>query len=236
MSEALCNEVAIGCRILALEGQGNLVSGHVSARDPEGRGVWMKASSYGLEEIGPSQVILVSWDGEVYSGQGARHVEFPIHTELMRARGDVNCVVHTHPPWANAFAATAEPLRPITHEGCLFVPPSINRFTKTADLIVTRELGSEVAAAVAERNAAFMVNHGIVTCGPDVVAGVMTAVLLERACHINLLALSGQVSVWASDEEALRKRASCWSPQQLQEGWDYLARRLAFVPSHNPVA
>jgi ribulose-5-phosphate 4-epimerase/fuculose-1-phosphate aldolase len=227
MTEDLCDQVALGCRILGHEDQGDFVWGHVSARDPGGRGVWMKAASYGFEEIGPEQVILVSWEGEVLEGSGRRHIEYPIHTELMRTREDVNCVVHTHAPWAVAFASTEQPLRPISHEATLFVPPEVARFTKTGDLIMSRELGSDVAAAVGDRNAAFMLHHGIVTCGPDVKTGVMAAVLLERACRSNIRALAaGGAKSWSSDEEALSKRDHCWSPQLLQQAWDYLARRL----------
>jgi L-ribulose-5-phosphate 4-epimerase len=228
MTDELRGQVAVGCRILALEDQGDFIWGHVSVRDPEGRGVWMKASTWGFEEITADRVILVSWEGEVLAGDGRRHIEFPIHTELMRARDDVNCVVHTHAPWAVAFASTEQPLRPVSHEATLFVPPDVARFTQTGDLIMTRELGADVAAAVGDRNAAFMLHHGIVTCGSDVVSGVMAAVLLERACRTNIRALSaGGPKSWSSDEEALAKREHCWSPQLLQQAWDYLARRLA---------
>ncbi len=227
MTDGLCEQIALGCRILGLEDQGDFVWGHVSARDPDGRGIWMKASTYGFEEIGPEQVILVSWDGEVLAGNGKRHIEYPIHTELMRAREDVSCVVHTHAPWAVAFASTQQPLRPISHEATLFVPPEVARFTKTGDLIITPELGEDVAVAVGDRNAAFMLHHGIVTCGGDVVTGVMTAVLLERACRTNVRAIAGGgPKSWSSDEEALSKRDHCWSPQLLQQAWDYLGRRL----------
>src|ERR671935_353459 len=149
-------EVALGCRILALEDHGDFVWGHVSARDPEGRGVWMKAATLGFEEIGPQNVILVSWNGDVLAGEGRRHAEYPIHTELMRARGDVAAVVHTHAPWAVALASTGQPLRPVSHEGTLFVPPGPARFSKTGDLILTPELGRDLAAAVGGGNAAFM--------------------------------------------------------------------------------
>ena len=227
MTDELRAQVALGCRILGLEDQGDFVWGHVSARDPDGRGVWMKASTYGFEEIGPEQVLLVSWEGEVLEGSGRRHIEYPIHTELMRARPDANCVVHTHAPCAVAFASTHQPLRPISHEPTLFVPPDVARFTKTGDLITTDELGADVAAAVGDRNAAFMLHHGIVTCGADVVTGVMAAVLLERACRTNLRALAGGgPKSWSSDEEALAKREHCWPPALLGQAWDYLARRL----------
>jgi len=220
-------EVALGCRILGLEDQGDFVWGHVSARDPEGRGVWMKASTLGFEEIGPENVILVSWDGEVLEGEGRRHAEFAIHTEVMRAREDVMSVVHTHAPYAVAFASTEQPLLPISHEGTLFVPPDVARFTKTGDLILTPELGADLADALGGHNAAFMVHHGIVTCGPDVTTSVMTAVLLERACRTQLLAIAGGgPKTWSSDEEALSKREHCYPPQFLRQAWDYLARRL----------
>jgi L-fuculose-phosphate aldolase len=145
----------------------------------------------------------------------------------MRARADVDCVVHTHAPWAVAFASTHQPLRPISHEATYFVPPEVARFTKTGDLITTSELGADVAGAVGGRNAAFMLHHGIVTCGADVVSGVMAAVLLERACRTNIRALAGGgPKSWSSDEEALSKREHCWPPALLRQAWDYLARRL----------
>ena len=187
----------------------------------------MKASTYGFEEIGPEQVILVSWGGEVLEGDGRRHAEYPIHTELMRAREDVASVVHTHAPWAVAFASTEQPLRPVSHEATLFVPPEVARFTRTGDLILTRELGESVATAVAGRNAAFLVHHGIVTCGPDVVTAVMSAVLLERACRANVRTIAGGgPRTWSNDEEALAKREHCYPPALLQQAWDYLVRRL----------
>src|SRR5690242_2250650 len=170
---ALRAEVALGCRVLGLEDQGDLVWGHVSARDPEGRGVWIKASTYGFEEVGPEQVHLVGRDGRVVEGEGRRHAEYPIHSEVMAARPDVGSVVHTHARDAVALAATGHPLRPISHEATLFVPPAIARFTKTGDLILTADLGRDVAAALGDRNALMLVNHGIVTVGPDVPTAVM---------------------------------------------------------------
>ncbi len=223
----LREQVALGCRILDLEDQGDLVWGHVSARDPAGRGIWMKASTFGFDEITSDHVILVSWEGEVLEGVHRRHLEYPIHTRLMQAREDVRSVVHTHAPWAVAFASTQTPLRPISHEPTLFVPPDIARFTKTGDLIVNDALGDDLAATVGDRNAALIVNHGIVTCGRDVISAVMAAVLLERACRTNMRALAaGGPKAWSSDEEALAKRDHCYSPQLLQQAWYYLGRRL----------
>jgi L-ribulose-5-phosphate 4-epimerase len=221
---ALRAQVALGCRILATENLGDFVWGHVSARDPDGRGIWMKAAGLGFDEIEVENVILVSWSGEVLEGDGDRHSEFSIHTELIQARNDVASVVHAHAPWSVAFASTAAPLRPISHEGTLFVPPDIARFTKTGDLILTRELGQALAETVGGRNAALMVHHGVVTCGADVPSAVMTCVFLERACRMNVRSLTtGGPKTWSSDEEALAKRQRVYSPQR---AWDYVARSL----------
>ena len=146
--------VALGCKILGAEDQGDLVWGHVSARDPAGRGIWMKASTLGFEEVAADDVLLVDADGDVLEGDGRRHAEYPIHTEVMAAVADVGAVVHTHAPAAVAFAALDLPLRPISHEGTLFVPPDVARFTKTGDLVTTRELGRDLARTVGSRNGA----------------------------------------------------------------------------------
>jgi ribulose-5-phosphate 4-epimerase/fuculose-1-phosphate aldolase len=213
--------------VLGAEGHGDLIWGHVSARDPDGRGVWMKAATYGFDEIEPDRVILVSPEGMVLEGEGRRHAEYPIHTEVVRARPDAGAVVHTHAPSAVAFGSLELPLRPISHEGTLFVPPDVARFTRTGDLILTATLGGEVAAALRGRNAVLLVNHGIVTVGPDVPTAVVTAVLLERACRMQLAAMaSGEIRQWSSDEEALAKREHCYSPELLARAWAYLVRRL----------
>ena len=226
-AEELRELVALASQVLRLEDHGDLVWGHVSVRDPAGRGVWMKAAGWGFEEVEPDRVLLVGWEGEVLEGSGRRHAEYPIHTEIMRARPDVQCVVHTHAPAAVAFASLGQPLRPISHEGTFFVPPEVARFTKTGDLILTRELGQALAETLGGRNAALLVHHGIVTVGPDVPTAVVGAILLERACRKQLWAMAaGPLVTWSSDEEALRKREHCYPPELVRQAWDYLVRRV----------
>jgi L-fuculose-phosphate aldolase len=227
MSSEARELVSLGCRVLGLEDQGDLVWGHVSMVDPDGRGVWMKRSTIGFEEVGPDDVLLIGSDGDVLDGDGRRHAEYPIHTEVAAARPDVKSVVHTHAPHAVALAASGHPLRPVSHEATLFVPPDIARFTKTGDLILTAELGRDVATVLEDRNAVLLVNHGIVTVGADVPTAVMTAVLLERACRMQLAALAvGGPATWSDDQEALSKRRHCYSPELLRQAWDYLVRGL----------
>lgn len=219
--------VSLGCRVLGAAEQGDLIWGHVSARDPEGRGVWMKASGLGFEEVGPEQVLLVGWAGEVLAGDGRRHVEYPIHTEVMRARPDVGSVIHTHSPAAVALGSLGVPLRAISHEANLFVPPDVARFTETGDLILTASLGQRLAAALGDRNACLVINHGIVVAAADVQTATVTAYLLDRACRMQLTAMSaGGLASWSSPQESLSKREHCYPDPLLHGAWDYLVRRL----------
>ena len=155
-----------GCRALAAAGQSDMVRGHPSVRDPEGRGVWMKCSGWGFEEITAERVVLVDRDGGVLAGHGPRHIEYPIHTEIMAARPEVGAVVHSHSPAACQFAALDEPLRPLDHAGSLFCCPGIPRFTRTGGLIKNWQLGQALAAALGDAVACLMPQHGIVAAGP----------------------------------------------------------------------
>lgn len=219
--------VATGCRVLGNEDQSDLVWGHLSMRDPDGRGVWMKRSTISFEEVGRDDVLLVGHDGAVLEGDGRRHAEYPIHTEVMAARRDVGAVVHSHARSAVAFATLGVPLRPISHEGTLFTPPDVPRFTDTGDLILTPELGRRVAEVLADRNALLLVNHGIVVAAADVPTAVVTAILLDRACSMQLAAMAaGELAHWSDDEEARAKREHCYGPSLLQQAWDHLVRLL----------
>ena len=172
------------------------------------------------------RVHLVTEDGEVAAGEGQRHSEYPIHTEIMNARPDVGAVVHTHPPHAVALGATGQPLRPVSHAANYFAP-DVPRFTLTADLIRTRALGKEVAAALGAAPAVLLVNHGIVTVGKSVQTATVAAVLLERACQQQMLTHAfGGWPTWSGSEESSAKQQKIYADDRMQAVWEYLARSL----------
>jgi L-fuculose-phosphate aldolase len=209
------------CRVLERIGQGDLIWGHVSIRDEEGRGLWLKGARLGFDEVAEGDVILLSWDGEVVEGTAQRHVEYAIHTEIMRVRTDVNAVVHTHPLHSIAFMATHRPLRALSHEGAQFVPPELPRFVETGELVTQPVHGVALAAALGDRSAILMPCHGITTVGPELGAAVGAAYHLDRACHIDLLA--GPDAYGTDDEAAVRKRTR--ANRRFLNAWEYLERR-----------
>ncbi|MGH9271727.1 MAG: class II aldolase/adducin family protein [Ilumatobacteraceae bacterium] len=217
--------VTTASRVLAAHGHGDLLWGHASSRDHAGRGVWIKAAGCGLEETSANRVHLIDRGGVVLEGSGDPHNEYPIHTEIMAARADVGGVVHTHPPHAVALAAAGQPLRPVSHAATLFVPPDVPFFDATGDLILTPDMGRAVAVALGDSSAVFLVNHGIVTVGPDLRSATVAAVLLERACEQQLRTVAaGGWPRWSDPAESTAKRAHIFSPQTVLATWDYLVR------------
>lgn len=226
MTDALAEKLTQACKVLADDGQGDLIWGHMTARTlsrPDR--LLMKPAGIGLEEMAPGETIIVDLDGEQVAGARPRHVEVFIHTEIMRGRPEIQAVVHTHPPHAVAFGSLCRPLLPIGHEGSLFCD-GLPVFDRTSDLIVTPDLGTTVAACLGSSNALLLRNHGIVTVGRSIEEAVMTAVLLEKACKVQLLAEhAGGAKATTSSEEARIKRERIYGAKSLQMAFKYCVRR-----------
>jgi L-fuculose-phosphate aldolase len=186
----------------------------------------MKAAGWSFDEITPDRVALVSPEGEVLAGNGPRHIEYPIHTEVMLARADVGSVVHTHAPAAVSFAALDIQLHAISHDGVEFAEPQIPRFRTTGALISSAELGRALAETIADGVGCLIPQHGLVTVGPDPATAVMRAVLLARACHNQLQTMAaGSLRLWSDSAELELKKRQVWPESQINAGYAYLCRQ-----------
>jgi len=221
----LKESLAYACNILAAEGHWDNILGHVSVRIPKQERIFMKPHGFGLEEIRPNYLIACNLEGEKVEGRYERHSEVYIHTEIYKARPDVQCVVHTHPPYAVAFGSRLKPLRPISHEGSIFVN-QLPLFDYTTALIRTPELGRALAKTLGRHRGALMKNHGIAVVGSSVEEATLYALFLEKAARIQLLATASGEPSWSSDEEARLKYEQIYTPNRLQSMWDYFVRRV----------
>ncbi|MGN6462662.1 MAG: class II aldolase/adducin family protein [Pseudolabrys sp.] len=224
--KAALEECARGCRILEMEGHGDMSLGHLSYRDPEGRGFWMKRNSVGLGEImGPEDFVLVDWDGNQIAGSGRRHSEWPIHSEIMRNRPDVNVVAHSHPFHACVFSASTEPLMPFTLAADYFI--DVPRHQDEVALITTKEEGQAMAKAMGSSFAVFLANHGVTFCGTSVSHAICVGVFLEQACKAQLAGMSadiGPVNLTRPIRE--KRRSQIMTPVHWDHSWNYFCRKL----------
>src|SRR5437660_6627002 len=188
MTEALRRKLTNAGRILTSQDQGDFVAGHVTVRLPDDPNRFlMKPGTIGLDEMTPENIITVDLDGRKVGGTMPRHNEVFIHSEVLRARPDIQAVIHTHAPHAVAFSSLGRELVPVNNEAGYFYK-KLPVFYETTDLIVTPERGKAVARCLGQNGAVILRNHGIVTAGRSIEEAVWIALKLERACRVQLMA------------------------------------------------
>jgi ribulose-5-phosphate 4-epimerase/fuculose-1-phosphate aldolase len=203
---------------------GDPVWGHVSRRDPYGRGVWLKAGPLGFDEVLEDDVVLIDFDGRRLQGLAAVPKEYPLHTETLRARDDIDSVVHCHPPYSIALAATGQPLYAFSNGAGPFAA-GVPRFEEPAGLVQTDELGAAVARQLHDARGLFLVGHGVIAVGSSVATAVTTTILLERACRLQILAMAAG-GVTPALREPGKRYAHAESDAYLMRTWDYLVRQV----------
>jgi ribulose-5-phosphate 4-epimerase/fuculose-1-phosphate aldolase len=219
-------KLALGCRIIAMEGHSDVVWGHLTVRDPNHPDqLWMKASTVGLEEITPDDLVLIDFEGKKIAGIRERHNEYPIHSEIMRVRPDVQAVVHTHPVLPTILGSAGQSFKPYTHEGCFFWPPDVPIYTEMTDLIVTRDQGESVARALGDHRAMLMKNHGIVIAARSIEEAAVASMLMVKAAKAQLQALTLGDVPYTDEEEAKMKRQHIYHDENIRRAWAYLVRK-----------
>jgi L-ribulose-5-phosphate 4-epimerase len=162
-------------------------SGNVSARDPKSGYVVIKPSGLRYEEMEPAHMVVVTLDGEVVEGTLKPSSDTASHLYVYRQRPDVNGIVHTHSPYATAFAALGRPipvyLTAIADE--FGGPIPCGGFA----LIGGEEIGQTVVEAIGQSPAVLLKNHGVFTVGPTAAAALKAAVMVEDNARTVWLAL-----------------------------------------------
>jgi L-fuculose-phosphate aldolase len=229
--EKLKEKLIVGGKILAASGQGDFTRGHISVRLP-GKGgkpgdlFLMKPHSVGLDEITPNNILTIGLDGEVVAGKARRHSEVYIHSEIYKARADVGCVIHSHPPYAVALSGSGRPLRALSQPGALF-HKATGLYTETMFLIRSQELGAGVAKALGPHRAVLMKNHGIAVACATIEETVVSAISLENAAMIQMIAeAAGTQAPDFPDHDIEKLKAAISRPEQFVVNFDYLARKL----------
>lgn len=214
-------------KVLVAEGQDDFTRGHISARlhdDP--KLFFMKPHSMGLDEITMDNILTIDLEGRVVAGTARRHSEVYIHSEIFKARPDVQCVLHTHPPYSIALSSTNRPLKCFNQGGALF-HGSLGRYSDTINLIRTHAMGAGVASALASHRAVLLKNHGIVVTAPTIEELVVSTLMLEEAARIQLIAeAAGNCSPEFPAEDIKQLQHDIGQPEQFLINYNYLVRRL----------
>src|SRR5689334_15703429 len=95
-------ETAAVTRLLEAEGILDY-SGHVSTRIPGRDAFVIQIGSTSRAEVEPGAMLVCDYDGNVLEGDGQPPSELPIHIEILKARPDVQAILHSHMELAIAF-------------------------------------------------------------------------------------------------------------------------------------
>jgi L-fuculose-phosphate aldolase len=213
-------------KVLVGEGQDDFTRGHISARLPDSTALFfMKPHSIGLDEITPDNILTIGLDGEVVAGEARRHSEVFIHSEIFKARADVACVLHTHPPYSIALSASGRPLKAYSQPGALF-RDSLGTYDDTINLIRSPEMGAGVARALGSRRAVLLKNHGVVVAGASIEEVVISTIMLENAAQIQMIAeAAGKPAPEFPLADIQKLKHDISRPEQFAINFDYLVRR-----------
>lgn len=167
-------------------------NGDVSVRDPETGYVYISASpiEIGYKNLGEyhaCDMAVVDIEGNRITTWSRPTIEMPMHLAILKARPDINAVVHTHADWSSVFAICGKNIPLVLAEQFAHIGP---------DEIVcagyggagSQVLAEEIVKAMGRNNAAIMRNHGAVTVGKTIDEAFSRAAFLESIAKKALFA------------------------------------------------
>ena len=168
--------VKVGLQLL----ERNLVQGtwgNISVRLDD---QFMLVTPSGLEYdlLTPCDMVRVDMHTLAFEGRLNPTSEKLIHAELLKAKADVRCIIHTHPVNGSVFAAAHSPL---------VVADEADRKLLGGDVAVaeygppgSKRLAKAVINAIQGNKACLMKNHGILVCGASIEDTLEKCETLER--------------------------------------------------------
>jgi L-ribulose-5-phosphate 4-epimerase len=158
-------------------------AGNVSARVPGEDLMVIKPSGVSYEDLTPDSMVVCDLNGALVEGDLKPSSDTAAHAYVYRAMPEVGGVVHTHSPYATAWAACGEPIPCVlTAQADEFggeIP--IGPFA----LIGNDDIGRGIVETLSGHRctAVLMRNHGVFTIGVDARAAVKAAVMCESVAH-----------------------------------------------------
>jgi L-ribulose-5-phosphate 4-epimerase len=158
-------------------------AGNVSARVPGTELMVIKPSGVSYEDLTADSMVVCDLQGVVVDGDLKPSSDTAAHAYVYREMAEVGGVVHTHSPYATAWAARGEPIPCVlTAQADEFggeIP--VGPFA----LIGGDDIGRGIVETLKghRSTAVLMRNHGVFTIGQDAKAAVKAAVMCESVAY-----------------------------------------------------
>ncbi len=167
-------------RALDRSGLNRGTTGNLSLRD--GDHMLITPSAVLCDALTPEMVARMPLAGDGgWDGPCKPSSEWRFHRDILRARPDIDAVVHTHAPFCTILSIARQPIPAIHYMISAFGGPDI----RVADYATfgTAALSAHVVRAMAGRAGCLMANHGMVVGGPNLPRALWLAGELEALAH-----------------------------------------------------
>lgn len=175
--------------------------GNVSGIDRERGLVVIKPSGVRYEELTPESLVVLDLDGRIVEGELNPSSDTKTHLELYRAFPALGGIVHTHSPYAVAWAQAGRdiPCYGTTHADYFYGPiPCARHLTpEEIDEDYEKNTGKVIVETFGQRGidpahvpAVICSSHGPFTWGKDAAEAVYHAAVLEEVAKMALLTLA----------------------------------------------
>lgn len=178
------NVVKIGLRMA----QSKLVVGswgNISTLVKKDKLVIITPSGVNCSNLHARGLLTVDLDGNVVEGDLRPSTELKLHLAVYKSRPDVNAIVHTHSTYGCAMAVARQPLPPILEDMAQLVggPVPVAEYAPAG----TVELAENCSRALADLNAVFLANHGVIGVGRELEEALQVCQIVERTARVYIL-------------------------------------------------
>jgi L-fuculose-phosphate aldolase len=149
-------------------------SGNISLRHEDGLLITPTGTPY--ETMQPEQIVFMKLDGTVETNQRPSS-EWRFHRDIIKARPEVNAVVHAHPPYSTILAIMGMAI-PAVHYMIACAGGDTIRCAPYATF-GTEELSQHAVAALEDRSACLLAHHGMIAVGASLDKAMWLAVEVE---------------------------------------------------------
>ena len=153
-------------------------AGNVSVRC-EG-GFLITPSGMAIQDMSAASMVQMQFDGNYEQGK-IPSSEWRFHRDILASRADINAVVHTHSMFATTLACLHKDIPPF-HYMIAAVGGDTIRCAPYA-LFGSQALSDNALAALIDRKACLLANHGMIALGRDLDDALAVTVEVENLCE-----------------------------------------------------
>lgn len=228
--KTLLRDLVHAFQVLAMDGQGSGISGHLTARLPGTKTFWTIPYGYGFEEATADELIESDFNLKTVTGTLPCNPTLNIHTEIYEARPEVCCILHTHSEASLALGIIGSNLEPVTQSGALFYE-DIVLFDEFEGIVLDKKEGASIAARLGAHRAILLRNHGSIVVGKSIADTTIAATVLEFASRIQLQAMAAGTPKHLPPAEARQTKSFLQRQDVVDLRWQLLMRQAR---RHNP--